>query len=403
MQNIVVEKLHSIPVSEQRIEIVERKGIGHPDTICDSIMNQISINLSHTYLKKYGLILHHNIDKALLSAGETINRFGGGTITKPMKLIIGDRATFAFQGIEIPVDEIALDTAKKWFKENLRFVDPEKDVKYQIELKPSSPALSNIFMRTSRILPSNDTSAVVGYAPLTPTEKIVYEIENFLNSKDFKKEFPETGEDIKVMGCRSNSNLDLTIAMAFVDRLVESENYYFRKKEEILERLKEFIRDNYNEFENITIYLNTLDEKGKGVDGLFLTVTGTCADSADSGQVGRGNRVNGVISLSRPTGNEAAAGKNPVAHVGKIYNLLSFKIANEIYNRIPRIKEVYVWLLSQIGVPIDKPKISAVQVIPENYNELESAKEEIRNIVSGELEQIDKFCMKLVNGEVSVC
>lgn len=404
MNNLIIEELKTIPISKQRVEIVERKGLGHPDTICDSIMNQVSVELCSEYLKRVGAILHHNVDKALLAAGEVENRFGGGVVKKPMLMIFGDRATFNAGDINIPINEIAVNTAKKWFKENLRFVDPEKHVKYQVELKRGSAALTDIFKRKSKnsVLGANDTSATVGYAPLTPTESIVLKTEKFLNSKDFKRKFPESGEDIKVMGMRTDGNLDMTIAMAFVDRFIDNEDTYFKGKDEILEELRSFLNSN-SDFSNINLFLNTLDQRGRGIDGIYLTVTGTSADGADCGQVGRGNRVNGIIPLSRPAGSEAAAGKNPVSHVGKIYGLLSFKIADEIYKQISGIKEVYMWLLSQIGRPINNPKIAAVQLILEDGNSLNSISKEVGEVIESELKNIDKFCTELSKGKSNVC
>jgi len=220
-KNILVEELNQTPIEEQKIEIVERKGLGHPDTICDLIMNEISIELSKFYLKKFGTILHHNIDKALLAAGEAEHNFNGGKIKKPMLLVIGDRATYFFDDEEIPVEEISISTAKKWFREKMRFVDPEEHVRYQVELKQVSASLAEIFKEKDKILGANDTSAAVGYYPLSKTEKVVLEVEKFLNSKDFKKDFPESGEDVKVMGLRINNTLDLTIGMAFVDKFID--------------------------------------------------------------------------------------------------------------------------------------------------------------------------------------
>jgi len=399
---ILIEELKRVPVYEQKAEIVERKGLGHPDFICDSIVDKISVALSKEYLKRFGKILHHNIDKALLAAGEAENKFGGGKIIKPMKLIIGDRATYSAGSEEIDVASIAIKTAKEWLKENLRFLDVEKHIEYQIELKRTSAALSEIFKKEDEVLGANDTSAVVGYAPLTPTEKIVLEIEKFLNSKDFKKRHPESGEDIKVMGLRINDTLDLTISMAFIDKFIDSEDTYFKRKEEISEEVKKFVSEK-SDLKLTSLKINTLDERGKGEAGLFLTTTGTCAEAADSGQVGRGNRVNGVISLNRPAGNEAGPGKNPVSHVGKIYNLLSHHIANEIFSKISGLKEVYVWLLSEIGRPINQPKIAIVQYIPENKGDLQRIEKEVEEIVQKRLENIQDFCKLLVEGKLSVC
>jgi S-adenosylmethionine synthetase len=405
MRNIRVTHLKQVPLERQKIEVVERKGLGHPDTICDSIMNEVSVNLSKEYLKQTGTILHHNIDKSLLAAGEVLTQFKGGKVKKPMKLIFGDRATFQFGNTKIPVGNIAIQTAKEWFKKNLRFVNPEEHVTYQIEIQPGSSALSDIFKRqgkNARFLEANDTSAAVGWAPLTPTEIAVLTTEKYLNSKEFKRKFPETGEDVKVMGLREANNLELTISMAFIDQFIENEKQYFEKKEAIINELNHFVNDS-NKFDNIFINLNTLDTKGRGIDGLYLTVLGTSADGADSGQVGRGNRVNGLISLNRPQCSEAAAGKNPVSHVGKIYNLLTHKIANEIYKKVPGAKEIYVWLLSKIGYPIDQPTIAAVNIINESGTSLKKTINETSKVVDYELENIDKFCMDLAQGKIPIC
>ena len=402
MRNIIVERLRQTPLEKQRLEIVERKGLGHPDYICDAVMEQISLRLSKEYLEKAGTILHHNVDKSLLVAGQSELRFGGGIVKQPMLFVFGDRATTEFDGIKINVEEIAVNVAKEWFKKNMRFVDPDKHVKYQVELKPGSAGLVDIFKRKGKVLGANDTSAAVGYAPMTRTEKIVLKTEQFLNSKEFKQRHPESGEDIKVMGSRNNNNLNLTISMAFVDRFISGEEEYFEKKAKILEEINKFVRDN-TDFEKINVQLNTLDARGRGIDGIYLTVLGTSADSGDSGQVGRGNRVNGLISLNRPFCSEAAAGKNPVSHVGKIYNVLTFRVAQHVYEEVPELEEVYIWLLSEIGRPIDQPAIAAAQVVMAENSSLDKVKSKIEAVLEYELENIDKFCMELAQGKISIC
>ncbi|MEM1540551.1 MAG: methionine adenosyltransferase [Candidatus Bathyarchaeia archaeon] len=402
MRNIIVERLRQTPIEKQRLEIVERKGLGHPDYICDAVMEQISLRLSKEYLEKTGTILHHNVDKSLLVAGQSELRFGGGTVKQPMLFVFGDRATTEFDGIKIDVEEIAINVAKEWFKKNMRFVDPDKHVKYQVELKPGSAGLVDIFKRKGKVLGANDTSAAVGYAPMTRTEKIVLKTEQFLNSKEFKQRHPESGEDVKVMGSRNNNNLNLTISMAFVDRFISSEDDYFEKKAKILEEINKFIRAN-TDFENISVQLNTLDIRSRGINGVYLTVLGTSADSGDSGQVGRGNRVNGLISLNRPFCSEAAAGKNPVSHVGKIYNVLTFRVAQHVYEQVPELAEVYIWLLSEIGRPIDQPAIAAAQVVMAENSSLDRVKSKIEAVLEYELENIDKFCMELAQGKIPIC
>lgn len=400
MRNILMESLNDTPVEEHQVELVERKGIGHPDSICDAIMEQVSVALCREYLSVFGSVKHHNIDKGLLVAGKTSPKIGGGTVDEPMRLVFGDRATYSYKGKVVPVGDIAVETAKRWLRQNLRFVDPDRHLVFQNEIKEGSPELTDIFDR--QVIGANDTSAAVGYAPLTETERLVLATEKFLNSPEFKARFPESGEDIKVMGYRSHRELTLTVAMAFVDRFVESPRGYFRRKEEIKQALEEFVVGEKKNLERVTVAINTLDDPARGEDGMYLTVLGTSAEGADCGQVGRGNRVNGVIALNRPMSAEAAAGKNPISHVGKIYNLLTHRIADEVYQSVPGLQEVYIWLCSQIGQPIDQPLIASAQLILEPGVKLEAIRGEVESVINRELANIYDYSGRLARGEFAV-
>jgi len=398
----MVEPYRGGNIISQRVEIVERKGTGHPDTICDSIMESISVALSRAYKKDFGTVLHHNIDKGLLAAGRAQIRFGGGRIEKPMELYIGDRATFEVAGRKVLVNEIAIKAAKNWLSDNLRFVDPEKYVRYHSVLAPGSEELADIFARSGEMLGANDTSALVGFFPLSPTEELVLKLERYLNSKTFKNKYPETGEDIKVMGLRTGRTLSLTVAMPLISQFIRSEKAYFRRKEDVRREITRFLRPS-RDFSAVDLHLNALDEEGRGLGGIYLSLLGTSAESADSGQVGRGNRVNGLISLSRPLGTEAAAGKNPVSHVGKIYNVLAHNTAKKIYRNIEGIAEVYVLLLSRIGSPVSEPQMATAQVLMKKGMKLRDISKDISSIIEKELSHISSFCDKLSEGKFPVC
>ncbi len=396
-ENIFVEPIIGIPTYKKRFEIVERKGIGHPDTICDLIMDQISVELSKLYLKETGSIQHHNMDKSMLIAGQTENKFGGGKVTKPMKFVMGDRATFEVNEKKLQIEDLAVTTAKSWFKNNLRHVKDEH-IQFQLEIGTSSQELRSIF-KTPGSFVSNDTSALIGYAPFTKTESAVLETELYINSKKFKTEFPESGEDVKVMGFRKNNDLELTIAMAFIDTYVNSEYHYKKKKNEMKQSIDEFHKG--GDFDKVNISINNLDSKNKGSEGLYLTVLGTSADNADSGQVGRGNMANRVISPCRPAGAEATAGKNPVSHIGKIYNAMSFQLAKQIHNDIPDL-EVLVWIYNVIGKPVNEPRVIIVQPISENKLDISKFKGQVNEIIEKNLNKMNEFCMDLALGKIEI-
>jgi S-adenosylmethionine synthetase len=400
MSNIILEELKQTPVEQQRVELVERKGTGHPDSICDAIMEQVSVALCREYQNVFGRILHHNIDKGLLVAGRTKPRPGGGRVLEPMRLVFGDRATAEYKGKRIDVGAIAEASAKDWLRRNLRFVDPDQHIVFQNEIKEGSPELTDIFER--EVVGANDTSAAVGYAPLTETERLVFAAERFLNSPEFKRDFPEAGEDVKVMGYRHNRELTLTVALAFVDRHVPDARTYFARKHDIQVALKAYLAHEQRTLDLITVMINTLDDPTRGEEGMYLTVLGTSAEGGDCGQVGRGNKVNGVIALNRPMSTEAAAGKNPVSHVGKIYTLLTHRLAAQIYASVPGLREVYVWLCSQIGQPIDRPLIASAQLILQQGVALVDIKPAVESTIEHELASIGDFTARLARGELPV-
>jgi len=387
-------------MERQQVELVERKGIGHPDTICDAIMEQVSIDLCKEYKAVFNRVLHHNIDKGMLVAGRSEPYPGGGRILEMMRILFGDRATSRFDGKRIDVGGIAEEAAKKWIRRNLRFVNPGHHIIFQNELKEGSLELTSIFER--QIVVANDTSTGVGYAPLTETERIVLMAEHYLNSPEVKEKFPESGEDVKVMAYRHDRVLLLTVSLAFVARLVPDAARYFERKEEIRQALEAYLSSQPHSMDSIRVMVNTLDDPERGNRGMYLTVLGTSAEGADGGQVGRGNKVNRLIAFNRPSSPEAVAGKNPVSHVGKIYSVLSFKIAEEICKIVPGVNEVYVWLCSQIGQTIDKPMHASAQVSLQPDVTLKDVQPQIEAVFDSHLSNIYEFTQELSNGIISV-
>ncbi|MFN3384535.1 MAG: methionine adenosyltransferase [Archaeoglobaceae archaeon] len=395
MVNIVVEELVHTPIEEQKIELVERKGIGHPDSLADGIAESMSKELCREYLKRFGVVMHHNTDETQIIAGKSSPRFGGGEVVQPISIILVGRATKRVGDEMVPTDKIALRAAKNYVKKTMRYLDPELDVIFDVRLGEGSADLQDVFKRKREIPLANDTSFGIGFAPLSETEKLVYNVERRIYEELRKKE-PAIGEDIKVMGLRERDTIKLTIAVAMVDRFLSNVQDYDNVKKEV----ESFVKDTAPEYtsKKLEVYVNAADDYERGC--VYLTVTGTSAENGDDGSVGRGNRCNGLITPGRPMSMEATSGKNPINHVGKLYNILSSMIADRCYKEVEGIKEVYVRILSQIGKPINDPKVLSVQVIPAKGYSVEKMEPKLKEIAEEMIGKITELTAKIVSGEI---
>ncbi|MFO1052728.1 MAG: methionine adenosyltransferase [Planctomycetota bacterium] len=342
------------------LEIVERKGRGHPDSICDALAEELSIALSKVYLAQAGVVLHHNVDKVLLRGGASRPALGGGEVLEPIDIYMAGRATRRAGGSEFPIRDIVHATALTWLGAKLRHLDPHRHVRIHDLVREGSTDLVGLFerRRESEAPLANDTSIGVGFAPATPLERIVLAVETELNAEAMHRAHPAFGEDVKVMGVRSGSQIELTVACAQVDRHVATAGDYAASISALRTRVAEIAE---RTAQPCVVHVNTGDAIERGQ--LYLTVTGTSAEAGDDGEVGRGNRVGGLITPHRPMTMEAAAGKNAISHVGKIYNVLAREMASEIVQKVEGVVAAEVWLASQIGRPIDDPH--AVHVVVE--------------------------------------
>ncbi len=401
-RNITIQKITQTPIEERFIEIIERKGRGHPDYIADSISEVVSVALCKYYKKKFGVIFHHNVDKALVVGGRANPFFGGGEVCEPIQIIVAGRAVIEVledgKVIPIPIGSIVLEAMNGFLEKNFRFLNRDQHVICNYMIRRGSVDLITTF-DADQVMPlSNDTSFGVGYAPLSQTERVVFETEMYLNSDLVKKELPGIGEDIKVMGLRQDKHIDLTISAPQISSLTPDLEHYLSIKEEIKDRVADFGVEitTYP----IDVFVNTADVPERNV--VYLTVTGTSAEQGDDGNTGRGNRVNGLITPGRPMSLEATAGKNPVNHVGKIYNVLANQIANKIYEEVKGIQEIYIKILSQIGKPIDHPLVADAQLILEKGIFLKEINNDIKSIVDEELANIKQITSAIIEGKVKL-
>jgi len=245
---------------------------------------------------------------------------------------------------------------------------------------------------------ANDTSFGVGFAPFSETERLVLETEKYLNSKDYKQKMPAVGEDIKVMGLRYKDKISLTVAIAFIAEKVSNLDEYLKYKDEVSRDIIQFAKKITDK--EVSVRINTGDSPER--KEVYITKSGLSCESGDDGQVGRGNRVNGLITPFRHMSLEAAAGKNPVNHVGKIYNIMATEIAKDIVKNYPQVRECNVAILSEIGRRIDEPSHTSISVAVENKSEFENIKSKVHYIADSWLERIGEITSDISLGKYSV-
>lgn len=364
MKNLKVTRGAGPSVDKLAVEIVERKGKGHPDTLADKAAEELSIRLSEYYLETFDQVQHHNVDKVLIVGGQSNAKFGGGDVIEPIYVLMSGRAVDVVDKDytrQVPVGKFAVQHTRDWLSKDLPHLDVNSDVIIDYKIRAGSTDLTGNFDLESGIPRANDTSFGVGYAPMSPTELITLESELLLNSPKVKKQWPQIGEDIKIMGTRVDDKLHVQVAAAIISSETKDKGEYANVMEGITDLVKDLsvkITDM-----DVEVSVNTADSPDD--DLFYLTVTGTSAEHGDDGMVGRGNRANGLITPYRPMTLEAAAGKNPVSHVGKTYNVAAREITERVYKEHPDLSQVYCYIVSQIGAPITEPQAVNVELYGE--------------------------------------
>jgi len=363
------------PIKNDSIEIVERKGLGHPDSICDGIAESVSQALCKAYMDKFGHVLHHNTDEVQLVAGSSKPEIGGGKQEEKIYILLTGRATNQFEGKTIKVDRVAKNAAREYIEQNFKELSTDH-IEFESKIGETSTDLKTVF--EGEVPESNDTSFGVGHAPLSSTEKAVKGIEKQVRN------ISDIGEDVKVMAIRRGKKIDLTVASAVVASRISSKKEYREALEKVEETAEEIAQE---EGLSTEVEVNTADDYEE--DSIYITETGTSAEMGDDGSVGRGNRVNGLITPNRPMSLEAASGKNPVTHVGKIYNLLAQEIAMDIYERSGEFAQVKI--VSEIGQKIDRPQRVGVKTGASEHT--------VEKAVEKQFSSIAELTQEIINGE----
>nr|MBN1230110.1 methionine adenosyltransferase [Anaerolineae bacterium] len=391
-RNIVVHEAKGTWIEDRPVEIVERKGIGHPDSICDGIAERISVEYTKWCKQNLGAALHHNFDKVQLVAGDVAAGYGSAEMLKPIRIQIAGRGTPQTpDGRKVPMDTIAIEAAKAHIRETLKYLDPDKHCVIDCYAGRGASEL----IHAVEEITANDTSFGTAHWPRSVLENAVYETCEYITGK-LINQFP-LGEDVKVMGMRQDKDIVLTCAIPFIAEKIANVEAYREAKQAVQQAVQTFA-DGITPGHTLRVDVNTADDEAAGA--VYLTLTGTSAECGDDGAVGRGNRVTGVIAPFRAASLEAAPGKNPISHVGKLYNVLSLLAAQAIVDQVDAVKFAQVYILSQIGKPLDQPLVATATVSTENGHVDPDVEAEIIQVIDAQLADMVGLREKLERMEI---
>lgn len=397
-------------VNNQKFEVVETKGKGHPDNICDTLAEKISANYSKYCLEQYGVILRHMIDKLSILGGGSKVKFGGGEMIAPIRMLINGRFTNKYRNKKIDYMQIVTNTIKDYFKELFPLLDVDKylliiDNTHHNEgpgvIYNSDDTTNNERMKFFEAVDNqdaarhnnhnkcNDTSTTVSYYPMSKLEQTVLNIEQTLNSDKYKKKNPWTGNDIKVMGIRKDKKIEVTCCVPLISKYIKDISDYKNKLKMIEKDINKIINKFFKNNETY-LYLNTRDSYEN--NDLYMTLIGSAIESGDEGAVGRGNRSRGVIPFSRNFSMEASCGKNPVYHTGKLFTAIGDLLSQKIYDEF-KVENV-VYCTSRMGDSIKNPWNVSVEL---NKNISDYDKKKIDKYVNDILKNHDKVTEEIIN------
>lgn len=383
--------------------IVERKGLGHPDTLADHLAERLSRAYSAYTLDQFGAVLHHNFDKLALLGGASEVRYGAGRMTSPVRVLVNGRAAPSCGGVTIPVNDIVESEVRTFFSERLPEVVGHLRIDFNITANSSPGAVltdgeipdrtrwfsprSVADLRERKVRLSNDTSLGTGWAPENVFETFVRAlVDHFSGKSDFTRANLWCGSDVKLMGYWDGERADVVLCVPQKSRHVANRSEYLANTSAVLDECHRLASERLDGA-RAEFRLNARDVPEK--DELYLTYTGSSIESGDEGIVGRGNRVNGLITPLRPMNLEGASGKNPVYHVGKLYNLAASRLARRLHEETGDHAEVH--LVSTTGQRLDQPWRILVRLSSPDADH-----DKVQALVSESLEQFPLLTDELV-------
>lgn len=369
---------------EHDAEVVERKGLGHPDTLADGLAEAVSNEYSSYCREKFGAVLHHNVDKLSLIGGLTEVGFGEADPEVPARVVLNGRMSTRFGDEKIDIESMTRESVDRYLHDILPELDEATvpDMEFYTNDYSHDPhwyrprGLEDV--PDAEVPKANDTSTCVSYWPPSPVEEAVVGIESYFYTDDLSPKFEYVGQDIKTMAVRNGDEVEFTLAVPFISTETPNVKFYEREKakfEETLERRTEEIMDGKY---NSSVQINPPKKWG---DNYYILATGSCIEGGEEGVVGRGNKARGTISVHRPSSMEAPHGKNPIYHVGKVYHVVADSLSREISEQFDC--RCTVNMTSRFGADLYDPKDLTV------HTDRNLDRDEVADLVTATVEDTD--------------
>jgi len=338
---IKVEKDYQDPEGRS-IEIVERKGIGHPDTLADKLAEELSRVYSIYCLKNFNCILHHNIDKLYIGGGLFVMKKNKITKINPIRVELNGRVSNTMNGKKIDLEKLFVPVIKEYLSTVIPRLNPETDLNIIINCTQYSKREFWYTPRNINDVPDSgklfaaDTALCVNHSTKTFCERLTFELEQSFwnyNEKGYASpKFSKIGQDIKVMVSRIHNDIVATVCMPVYKDVYSTHEEYnniIKFHEARLTKIANHM--NFDKKYNINIEINRLPD---GAYRNYSLVVGSCIECGEEGIVGRGNNSQGLISSFREHTVEAPCGKNPRYHTGRIVNFLANNATSRIFEEL---------------------------------------------------------------------
>jgi S-adenosylmethionine synthetase len=314
------------------LEVVENKGIGHPDSLADAVANVMSVAYSRWCLEHFGAILHHNFDKVFVGGGWYRNGYGTAERRHPIVVRSNGRVSDRLGGQTVPYKEIMAEAARDYLLGVLPHATAD-DLDIIIDATQNTKVPYWFTPRTLADVPdskkphANDTSLCVGHWGDTPVEALVRILSGYFweaHNGLAIPQFAEIGQDIKVLAVRRGHDVEVEVCVPTMSRATASRDDYLAiigSHQNVLSQIGAEFGDEHQLC--VTVGVNTHQHQ-------YMLGVGTCAECGEEGLVGRGNSINGLISSHRTHTAEAWAGKNPRYFTGSVMSYLSHRLARAI-------------------------------------------------------------------------